>query len=327
MQLGADGPVNLRRCWVWEDGSSASGDLSHCQQWVSGADFGANHRLAEQHARRFRERLEPEGINVEVLNRFRTKSEQGKIVERLKAGRVDVVIGTHRLLSADISPKKLGLLVVDEEHRFGVKHKERIKQLKHRVNVLAMSATPIPRTLYMSLSGIRDVSVISTPPSQRDDIRTEIARFDEELIKGAIERELQRGGQVFVLHNKVQSIDGFAETIRGLVPSARVAVAHGQMTGSKLEAIMVSFVRREVQVLVSTTIIENGIDIPSANTMIIDRADTFGLSQLHQIRGRIGRGRQKAYAFLLASPHRVGHARCGFTTQYPSSVFKLGCWL
>ena len=152
--------------------------------------------LAEQHARRFRERLEPEGINVEVLNRFRTKSEQGKIVERLKAGRVDVVIGTHRLLSADISPKNLGLLVVDEEHRFGVKHKERIKQLKHRVNVLAMSATPIPRTLYMSLSGIRDVSVISTPPSQRDDIRTEIARFDEELIKGAIERELQRGGQV-----------------------------------------------------------------------------------------------------------------------------------
>ena len=167
-------------------------------------------------------------------------------------------------------------MVVDEEHRFGVKHKERIKQLKHRVNVLAMSATPIPRTLYMSLSGIRDVSVISTPPSQRDDIRTEIARFDEDLIKGAIERELQRGGQVFVLHNKVQSIDGFAETIRTLVPSARVAVAHGQMTGSKLEAIMVSFVRREVQVLVSTTIIENGIDIPSANTMIIDRADTFG---------------------------------------------------
>ena len=255
--------------------------------------------LAEQHARRFRERLEPEGINVEVLNRFRTKSEQAKIVERLKGGRVDVVIGTHRLLSADIAPKNLGLLVVDEEHRFGVKHKERIKQLKHRVNVLAMSATPIPRTLYMSLSGIRDVSVISTPPSQRDDIRTEIARFDEELIGSAIERELQRGGQVFVLHNKVQSIEGFAETIRGLVPSARIAVAHGQMTGSKLEAIMVAFVRREVQVLVSTTIIENGIDIPSANTMIIDRADTFGLSQLHQIRGRIGRGRQKAYAYLL----------------------------
>ena len=255
--------------------------------------------LAEQHARRFRERLEPEGINVEVLNRFRTKSEQTKIVERLKGGRVDVVIGTHRLLSADITPKNLGLLVVDEEHRFGVKHKERIKQLKHKVNVLAMSATPIPRTLYMSLSGIRDVSVISTPPSQRDDIRTEIARFDEELIGGAIERELQRGGQVFVLHNKVQSIEGFAETIRNLVPSARVAVAHGQMTGAKLEAIMVAFVRREVQVLVSTTIIENGIDIPSANTMIIDRADTFGLSQLHQIRGRIGRGRQKAYAYLL----------------------------
>ena len=255
--------------------------------------------LAEQHARRFRERLEPEGINVEVLNRFRTKAEQTKIVERLRTGRVDVVIGTHRLLSADISPKNLGLLVVDEEHRFGVKHKERIKQLKHRVNVLAMSATPIPRTLYMSLSGIRDVSVISTPPSQRDDIRTEIARFDEDLIGSAIERELQRGGQVFVLHNKVQSIEGFAETIRSLVPGARVAVAHGQMTGSKLEAIMVAFVRREIQVLVSTTIIENGIDIPSANTMIIDRADTFGLSQLHQIRGRIGRGRQKAYAYLL----------------------------
>ena len=255
--------------------------------------------LAEQHARRFRERLEPEGVSVEVLNRFRTKAEQQSIVERLRDGRVDVVIGTHRLLSADIAPKRLGLLVVDEEHRFGVKHKEKIKQLKHRVNVLAMSATPIPRTLYMSLSGIRNVSVISTPPSQRDDIRTEIARFDEELIRSAIERELQRGGQVFVLHNKVQSIEGFAESIRNLVPSARIAVAHGQMTGPKLESIMVSFVRREVQVLVSTTIIENGIDIPSANTMIIDRADTFGLSQLHQIRGRIGRGRQKAYAYLM----------------------------
>jgi transcription-repair coupling factor (superfamily II helicase) len=255
--------------------------------------------LAEQHGYTFRERLENEGVNVKVLNRFRKPAEAKTIVRQLSEGRVDVLIGTHRLLSQDVVYSNLGLLIVDEEHRFGVRHKERIKQLRHQVNVLTLTATPIPRTLHMATAGMRDLSIIQTPPSERVPIRTEVSRFDEGLIKGAIERELHRGGQVFVVHNRVGSIYGFAELIEELVPGARVGVGHGQMSGSDLERVMVDFVQRRYQVLVSTAIIESGIDIPSANTMIVNRADTFGLSQLHQIRGRIGRGRTRAYAYLL----------------------------
>ena len=255
--------------------------------------------LAEQHGVTFRERLSSEPVNIEVLSRFRSPKETRRIIESTREGGVDILIGTHRLLSADINFKNLGLLVVDEEQRFGVKNKERIKELKAQVHVLTLSATPIPRTLHMSVVGLRDLSIIQTPPTERTAIRTEVLRFDEKVIQKAIQRELRRGGQVFVVHNRIRSIGAMAEIIRRLVPEARVVVAHGQMGGEKLERIMVDFVRREHNVLVSTAIIESGIDIPAANTMIVNRADRFGLSQLHQLRGRIGRGRERAYAYLL----------------------------
>lgn len=255
--------------------------------------------LAEQHRNTFHDRLHGEGVCVEVLSRFRSVKETREVVAGLHNGSVDIVIGTHRLLSHDIAFKDLGLLIVDEEQRFGVKHKERLKQFKAHVNILTLSATPIPRTLHMATVGLRDLSIIQTPPTERMAIRTEVARFDEELITEAVRRELQRGGQVFVVHNRVQSIGSMANLIGKLVPEARVMVAHGQMTGEELERIMVDFVRHEYNVLVCTAIIESGIDIPSVNTMIVNRADTFGLSQLHQLRGRIGRGRERGYAYLL----------------------------
>ncbi len=255
--------------------------------------------LAEQHGATFRERLEAEGVRVEVLNRFRKPAETKAIVQQVREGKVDVLIGTHRILSQDIVFDRLGLLVVDEEHRFGVRHKERIKELKHEVNVLTLTATPIPRTLHMATVGMRDLSTIQTPPAARSEIRTEVLRFDEEVIREAIGRELHRGGQVFFVHNRVASIHSMAQNIREWVPDARLGVAHGQMKGPELEKIMVDFVTRKTDILISTAIIESGIDIPSANTMIINRADTFGLSQLHQIRGRIGRGKRRAYAYLM----------------------------
>lgn len=255
--------------------------------------------LAEQHGATFRERLEHEGVRVEVLSRFRKPREVAAILQDCREGKVDILVGTHRLLSHDVVFKNLGLLVVDEEQRFGVRHKERIKQLRHSVNVLTMSATPIPRTLHMASVGIRNLSLITTPPTQRNAIRTEITRFDEGVIAEAIRRELHRGGQVFVVHNRVSSIEALAQLVRKLVPEARVAVGHGQMSSTQLERIMVDFVRRESSVLICTAIIESGIDIPLANTMIINRADMFGLSQLHQLRGRIGRGARRAFAYLL----------------------------
>lgn len=255
--------------------------------------------LAEQHGLTFRERLSGEGVRVDVLSRFRSDQEAQDILQRLRDIKIDIIIGTHRLLSPDVAFASLGLLVVDEEQRFGVKHKERIKQLKANVHVLTLSATPIPRTLHMALTGLRDLSIIQTPPYERLSIKTEVVRFDEDVIAEAIRRELHRGGQVFVVHNRVQSIESIATLVRRLVPEARVAVAHGQMTPEKLEKIMVDFVRREVHILVSTAIVESGLDIPNANTMIVNRADTFGLSQLHQLRGRIGRGHDRAYAYLL----------------------------
>jgi transcription-repair coupling factor (superfamily II helicase) len=255
--------------------------------------------LAEQHGATFRERLEPEGVRVEVLNRFRKPAEIRAIVQQVREGKIDVLIGTHRVLSQDIVFNQLGLLVVDEEHRFGVRHKERVKELKHEVNVLTLTATPIPRTLHMATAGMRDLSTIKTPPAARSEIRTEVLRFDEEVIREAIVRELHRGGQVFFVHNRVASIHSMAQNVREWVPDAKLGVAHGQMKGPELEKIMVDFVTRKTDILVSTAIIESGIDIPSANTMIINRADTFGLSQLHQIRGRIGRGKRRAYAYLM----------------------------
>ena len=255
--------------------------------------------LAEQHRISFSERLQPFGAVVEVLSRFRSARETKDVLQRLQAGRVDVVIGTHRLLSSDVAFKDLGFLVVDEEQRFGVKHKERIKQMRTHVHVLTLSATPIPRTMHMASVGLRDLSLIHTAPAHRTAIRTEVLRFDESVMAEAVRRELHRGGQVFVVHNRVQSIAAMAQLTQRLVPEARVMVAHGQMTGEVLERIMVDFVRRQFNVLVCTAIIESGIDIPNANTMIVNRADTFGLSQLYQLRGRIGRGRERAYAYLM----------------------------
>lgn len=255
--------------------------------------------LAEQHAATFRERLGGFPVRIECLNRFRSTVEQRHIIAGLADGTVDLVIGTHRLLSKDVVFKRLGLLVIDEEHRFGVKHKERLKKLKNQVDVLTLTATPIPRTLQLSLLGIRDLSVISTPPAQRRTVKTFIAKYDELVIKEAVNRELLRNGQVFLVHNRVQSINEVAFRVSELAPQARVAVAHGQMAGKVLEDIMVRFVRREIDVLVCTTIIESGLDIPNANTIIITRADRLGLAEIYQLRGRVGRGREQAYCYLL----------------------------
>ena len=255
--------------------------------------------LAQQHLQVFSERMEPFPVRVEVLSRFRTAREQKQVVEDVKAGKVDILIGTHRLLGRDIRFRDLGLLVVDEEQRFGVRHKERLKQLKRQVDVITLTATPIPRTLHMSLMGARDMSVINTPPQDRLPIHTEIITFDEGRIAAAIEREVERGGQVYFVHNRVQSIHGLARFLSELLPQVRFAVAHGQMPARQLEKIMFDFLERKYDCLVSTMIIESGIDIPSVNTILVNRADMLGLSQLYQIRGRVGRSKERAFAYLL----------------------------
>lgn len=255
--------------------------------------------LAYQHFDTFRQRFAPFPVKVELLSRFRSSKEQKDVVKRVESGEVDVVIGTHRMLSRDVSFKELGLVVVDEEQRFGVAHKERLKQLKKRVDVLTLSATPIPRTLNMSLSGLRDMSLIETPPSDRLAIQTQVVQSSDAVIKSAIDLELARGGQAFFIHNRVESIETIAALVKRLVPQARIAVAHGQMNEKEMEAIMLDFIAYKHDVLVATTIIENGIDIPRANTIIINRADNYGLSQLYQLRGRVGRSNRRAYAYLL----------------------------
>ncbi|NTV14451.1 MAG: transcription-repair coupling factor [Desulfobulbaceae bacterium] len=255
--------------------------------------------LAEQHAATFRERLAGFPLRVECLNRFRPAAEMKKTLHDLHEGKVDIVIGTHRLLSKDVVFRKLGLLIIDEEHRFGVKDKEKIKKLRTGIDVLTLTATPIPRTLQLSLLGIRDLSVISSPPRQRRSVKTFVAKVDDLVIKEAVTRELQRGGQVFVVHNRVQSIAEMAHRIQELRPEARVAVAHGQMPGRTLEEIMFRFVQKEIDVLVCTTIIESGLDIPNANTIILTRADRLGLAEIYQLRGRVGRSSEQAYAYLL----------------------------
>ncbi len=255
--------------------------------------------LAEQHAKTFTERLKDFPVQIGCLNRFRSTKQQKEIAAGLADGSIDIVIGTHRLLSKDIKFAKLGLLVVDEEHRFGVSHKEKIKRIKSEVDVLTLTATPIPRTLQLSLLGIRDLSVISTPPEHRRPVKTFVARYDDLVIKEAVNRELIRGGQVFIVHNRVKSIHRMAAAVQKLVPHARIAVAHGQMVGRELEEIMVEFVTAEIDVLISTTIIESGLDIPSANTIIINRADRLGLAEIYQLRGRVGRSATQSFAYLL----------------------------
>ncbi|HTU86673.1 MAG TPA: transcription-repair coupling factor [Solirubrobacteraceae bacterium] len=255
--------------------------------------------LAQQHYGTFTERLKDYPITIEHVSRFRPQIEQREAVKRFSDGKVDILIGTHRLLSRDVRAKSLGLLIVDEEQRFGVKQKELLRQLKLKVDVIAMSATPIPRTLQMSMAGIRDISVIETPPEGRRPIKTYVGEYDEELVKTALIREHQRNGQAFFLHNRIESIDETAERLRGLCPGMKFEVAHGQMDEKELEQRMLAFLRGDADVLVCTSIIESGIDIPQANTLIVERADTFGLAQLYQIRGRVGRSRERAYAYLL----------------------------
>jgi transcription-repair coupling factor (superfamily II helicase) len=259
--------------------------------------------LAQQHFNNFRERMADYPIRVELLSRFRTKREQTKVIKELAAGAVDIAIGTHRIVQEDIAFKDLGLVVIDEEQRFGVLHKEKFKRLRTMVDVLTLSATPIPRTLYLALTGARDMSTIQTPPHDRLPVETIATAYDERVIRDAIQRELSRGGQVFFLHNRVTTIDTMLDKLRSLVPEARIVVGHGQMHADDLEEVMTKFVNGEADVLLSTTIIESGLDIPNANTIIIDRADRFGLSELYQLRGRVGRYKHQAYAYLLLPRH------------------------
>ena len=261
--------------------------------------------LAFQHFETFKKRFAPFPTKIEMLSRFRTAAEQKKVLAELETGKVDVVIGTHRLLSKDVQFQDLGLLVIDEEQRFGVAHKERLKEMRRNVDALSLSATPIPRTLHMSLVGLRDMSIIETPPRDRLAIQTVVAPFQEELIRKAIETELQRDGQVYFIHNRVESIYSLAALVTKLVPRARVVAAHGQMGERELEQVMLKFIRDEADVLVATTIVENGLDIPRANTILINRADRLGLSELYQLRGRVGRSNQRAYAYLLVPPETI----------------------
>jgi transcription-repair coupling factor (superfamily II helicase) len=285
--------------------------------------------LAQQHYNTFRERMADYPVRVELLSRFRTRPQQQRVVRELASGAVDIVIGTHRLIQPDIVFKDLGLVVIDEEQRFGVAHKETFKRMRHLVDVLTLSATPIPRTLYLALTGARDMSTIETPPQDRLPVETIVSAYDERTIRDAIQRELNRGGQVFFLHNRVTTIDTIAKRLLELVPQARLVVGHGQMHSDELEAVMTRFVNGEADVLLSTTIIESGIDIPNANTIIIDRADRFGLSDLYQLRGRVGRYKHQAYAYFLLPRHAGiladARKRIGAIKQYSSlgSGFKI----
>ena len=254
--------------------------------------------LAEQQYKEFKERMKDYPIKVEILNRFKSKKYQNEVIKKLKLGEVDIVIGTHRLLSNDVEFKNLGFLIIDEEHRFGVKAKEKIKQLKMNIDVLTMTATPIPRTMHMSIVGIRDMSVIYEPPQNRRPVQTYVLEYDEEVVKEAITKEIERDGQVFYLFNNVEGIEMKARHIQDLVPEAKVCFAHGRMTGSKIEEIMQDFINQKYNVLVCTTILETGIDIPNANTIIVENADRMGLAQLYQIRGRVGRSNRQAYSYI-----------------------------
>ena len=255
--------------------------------------------LAQQHYDTFRERLTPFPVNVEMLSRFRSHKEQDEIVLKMALGEIDIVIGTHRLLSKDIAFKDIGLVIVDEEQRFGVSHKEFFKRLRTELDVLTLTATPIPRTLYMALTGVRDISIINTPPAERQPIVTHIGPYSQSLVRQAILRELDRGGQVFFVHNRVQTINAMKSHLNKLVPEARVGIGHGQLNEGELSRVMQTFTNGDIDVLLCTSIIESGLDIPNANTLIVDRGDAFGLAQLYQLRGRVGRGAQRAYAYFF----------------------------
>jgi transcription-repair coupling factor (superfamily II helicase) len=276
--------------------------------------------LAQQHFNTFSERYAAFPVVVKAISRFQTDHEVTETLRGLSEGKVDVVIGTHRLLSPEVRFKRLGLVVIDEEQRFGVEHKEYLKRMRTEVDVLAMSATPIPRTLEMGVAGIREMSTILTPPEERHPVLTFVGQYDERQIAAAIRRELLRDGQVFYVHNRVQSIKKVAASLGELVPEARIAVAHGQMNEHELEKIMVSFWEREIDILLATTIVESGLDVPNANTLIVDRADAMGLSQLHQLRGRVGRGRERAYAYFLYPPEKAltetAHERLATVAQH-----------
>ena len=261
--------------------------------------------LAEQHFYNFSKRLKKFPVRVAMLSRFRTKTEQDTIIQDCAEGKIDIIIGTHRLLSKDVAFKDLGLIIIDEEQRFGVKAKERLKHFRLLADVLTLTATPIPRTLYMALTGAKDMSIISTPPQNRLPVQTELIEFDENIIKTAMERELNRKGQIFFLHNRVEDIEQIAKILSRLVERARLAVAHGQMPPRQLEEIMLEFLDGQIDILVCTTIIESGIDIPNANTLIVNHADQIGLADLHQLRGRVGRFTKKAYAYFVIPPGNI----------------------
>ena len=258
--------------------------------------------LAMQHYRTFSERLSAFPVKIDYVSRFKSEKEIKEILKEVKEGKINILIGTHRVVSKDVEFKELGLLIIDEEQKFGVKVKDKLKELKINVDVLTLTATPIPRTLHFSLMGARDLSIISTPPPNRQPVTTELHTFNESLIRDAISRELRRGGQVFFVHNRVSDIEAIANVIYKLVPDARIGIAHGQMDGHKLEKAMMKFIDGEYDILVSTNIIESGLDIPNANTIMINHAHMFGLSDLHQMRGRVGRSNKKAYCYLLTPP-------------------------
>jgi transcription-repair coupling factor (superfamily II helicase) len=280
--------------------------------------------LAQQHLGTFRERLAEFPIEVEMVSRLRKPAEVRQTLSRFAEGKVDLLIGTHRLLSRDVRARELGLLIVDEEQRFGVRQKELLRQLKLKVDVLSLSATPIPRTLQMSLAGLRDISVIETPPEGRRPIRTYVGPYDEELVRRAVEREKQRGGQAFFLHNRIDTLHETAERLRALCPDVRFAEAHGQMDESELESTMLAFLRGEADCLVATTIIESGLDIPQANTLIVERADELGLAQAYQIRGRVGRSRERAYAYLHYPSEEALNPEAGARLATLSDYTELG---
>ena len=262
--------------------------------------------LAQQHFNTFRQRLSGFPVKVEMLSRFRNDREQREVVSGAAAGSVDIVIGTHRLLQKDVAFKDLGLIIIDEEQRFGVTHKERLKQMRSQVDVLTLTATPIPRTLNMALTGIRDMSTIETPPEERLPIKTYVTEFDDHLVREAITREMERGGQAYFVHNRVHNIELVTRQLRDIVPEAEILIGHGQMHEDQLERVMLDFTEGKADVLVCTTIIESGLDIPNVNTIIINNADRFGLAQLYQLRGRVGRGAAaRAYAYLLYEKHRA----------------------
>ena len=283
--------------------------------------------LAQQHYETFRQRLSPFPVEVEMLSRFRSQKQQDHIIKQLVEGSVDIVIGTHRLIQQDVTFKDLGLVIIDEEQRFGVTHKEFFKRLRTEVDVLTMTATPIPRTLYMALTGVRDISQINTPPAERLPIITHIGPYAPKLVRQALLRELERGGQVFFVHNRVQTIRAMEKHIHNLVPEARVGVAHGQMHEDELSKVMTRFTQGEIDVLLCTSIIESGLDIPNANTLIVDRGDTFGLAQLYQLRGRVGRGAQRAYAYFFRHRKKAPTPEGQERLEVIAENTQLGRWL